>query len=67
MSVVARFIVHCQDAGTFLGVRNGHHHYTYCFAEAVRFSRVDLAIDHAKGIDETLECVRVICLYEPID
>ena len=67
MSFVARFIVHCQDDGTFLSVRNGQHHYTCCFAEALRFSRVDLAIDHAKSIDETLERVRVICLYEPVD
>ena len=64
MCFMAKFIVHCEDDGTFLAIRNGHHTFTNSFADALRFSRVDLAIDNALGIDETMQRVRILTVYE---
>lgn len=63
---VTRYIVHCEDDGTFLAIRNGQHSFVVSFEEALRFECLDHAIQNAFEIDETMNRVSVIPLYEPI-
>lgn len=58
------YIVQALDDGSFLGNENGEYRYYTDMRKAYRFGSLEIAMIHARDIDETLDDNRVAIIEQ---